>query len=105
MAGNVEADVLACAIEPGHYQSFEVGDDGAVTEKPPIAQTIGEYIIVPIMFSVLLIIAANLWFKLAFEPTCWQVISAKIMNNQSVVCSLWPTRQIPINFKWLNFIV
>ena len=56
IAGQVEADVLARALQPADYRNFEIGDDGAVSEAIPFAQEIGE-LLVPMLFGVLLIIA------------------------------------------------
>ena len=56
IAGQVEADVLARALDSAHYLNFEIGDDGAVSEAIPFAQEIGE-LLVPMLFGVLLIIA------------------------------------------------
>jgi ABC-2 type transport system permease protein len=56
IAGQVEADVLARALDPAHYRNFAIGDDGAVSEAIPFAQEIGE-ILVPTLFGVLLLIA------------------------------------------------
>ena len=56
IAGQVEPDVLARALDSAHYLNFAIGDDGTVSEAVPFAQEIGE-ILVPTLFGVLLLIA------------------------------------------------
>ncbi|UCC59881.1 MAG: ABC transporter permease, partial [Dehalococcoidia bacterium] len=56
IAGQVDDDVLARALDSAHYLNFAIGDDGAVSEAVPFAQEIGE-ILVPTLFGVLLMIA------------------------------------------------
>jgi ABC-2 type transport system permease protein len=56
IAGQVDADVLARALQPADYLNFEIGDDGAISEAVPFAQELGE-LLVPLLFGFLLIIA------------------------------------------------
>jgi ABC-2 type transport system permease protein len=56
IAGQVDDDVLARALSPADYRDFEIGDDGAVTEAVPLAQDVGEILVVS-LFGALLLIA------------------------------------------------
>ncbi len=56
IAGQVDRDLLARALSPADYVTFEIGDDGAVSEAITTTQDVGEFM-VPILFGVLLMIA------------------------------------------------
>ncbi|MCY4087446.1 MAG: ABC transporter permease [Actinomycetia bacterium] len=56
IGGQVDAAVLARALEPGDYRTLNVADDGSVTEMVPLAQEVGEFM-VPTFFGLLLFIA------------------------------------------------
>jgi len=52
----LEDDVLARVLWPAEYQRFEIGDDGTIAEATPLAQDVGDLMVI-ILFAVLLIIA------------------------------------------------
>jgi len=56
VAGQLEGDLLARALNPASYQRFEVEDDGAVSEQITTTQEVGE-LLVPILFGVLLMMS------------------------------------------------
>ena len=52
----MDPDLLARVRWPADYVTFEIGDDGAVTEEITTTQEVGDFI-VPMLFVVLLMIA------------------------------------------------
>jgi len=56
IAGQVDANVLARALNSADYRNYSIGGDGAVSEAIPFAQELGE-ILVPTLFGTLLVIA------------------------------------------------
>jgi len=56
VAGHLDDDLLARALNPANFQRFEVEEDGAVSAEVTTTQEVGE-LMVPMLFGMLLMIA------------------------------------------------
>ncbi len=53
IAERVDPEVTARVLAPAHFQSYQVSEDGSVSEFPPTAQAVGG-LIIPLLFAGLL---------------------------------------------------